>query len=67
MLGIVERHGPRRGAGTGSLAEVGATVHRVHAPHAAVVITQIEGREFFDALIQLDDISAIEVRARGER
>lgn len=33
----------------------------------AVVITEIQGKEFYDALVQLDEISAIEVRARGER
>ena len=30
----------------------------------AVVVTQIEGREFFDALVLTDEIAAIEVRAR---
>jgi hypothetical protein len=29
-----------------------------------VVVTQIEGREFFDALVVIDQIAAIEVRAR---
>jgi hypothetical protein len=31
-----------------------------------VVVTEIEGKEFYDVLIQLEDVSAIEVRARGE-
>jgi hypothetical protein len=30
----------------------------------AVVVTQIEGREFFDALVLTDEIAAVEVRAR---
>ncbi len=30
----------------------------------AVVVTEIQGREFFDAYILLDDITAVEVRAR---
>ena len=30
----------------------------------AVVVTQIEGREFFDALVLIEDISAVETRAR---
>ena len=30
----------------------------------AVVVTEIEGREFFDALLLLDEIAAIEVRVR---
>jgi len=30
----------------------------------AVVVTEITGREFFDAYVVLDDISAVEVRAR---
>ena len=30
----------------------------------AVVLTQLEGREFFDALIDLDEVAALEVRAR---
>lgn len=30
----------------------------------AVVVTQIEGREFFDALVLIEEIAAIEVRAR---
>lgn len=31
----------------------------------AVLLTEIQGRELFDALIDLDDIAALEVRARG--
>jgi hypothetical protein len=31
----------------------------------AVVVTEVTGREFFDALIVIDDIVAVEVRARG--
>jgi hypothetical protein len=31
----------------------------------AVLLTQIEGREFYDALIELDEIAAIELRVRG--
>ncbi len=33
----------------------------------AVVVTEIAGREFYDAYILLDDITAVEVRARGDR
>jgi len=31
----------------------------------AVVLTEIQGREFYDALVVLDDVVALEVRARG--
>lgn len=31
----------------------------------AILLTQIEGREFFDALIALDEIAALEMRVRG--
>src|SRR5262245_46648632 len=30
-----------------------------------VLVTQIAGKELFDVLIDLDDVSAVEVRARG--
>lgn len=33
----------------------------------AVLLTEIEGREFYDAWIALDEIAAIEVRVRGNR
>ena len=32
----------------------------------AVVVSEITGREFFDALIVLEEITAVEVRARGQ-
>ena len=32
----------------------------------AVVVSEITGREFFDALIVLEEIAAVEVRARGQ-
>ena len=46
-----------RGGGTlaGTVAAVGD--HAVH-------LTQLAGKEFFDALVRLDDISALEVRVR---
>ena len=31
----------------------------------AVVVTEISGREFYDALILIDEIAAIEARVRG--
>ncbi len=31
----------------------------------AVLLTEIQGREFFDALIALDEIAALELRVRG--
>jgi hypothetical protein len=35
-------------------------------PHA-IVLTQLEGREFYDALVDLEEIAAIEVRVRASR
>ena len=32
----------------------------------SVLVSEIVGREFFDALIAIDEIAAIEVRARGQ-
>jgi hypothetical protein len=31
----------------------------------SVIVTELAGKEFYDALIKLDDISALEVRVRG--
>jgi hypothetical protein len=33
----------------------------------AVVVTEISGREFYDALIVIDEIAAVELRVRGGR
>ncbi len=32
---------------------------------ATVLLTQIAGKEFYDVLIELDDVSAVELRVRG--
>jgi uncharacterized protein (DUF608 family) len=32
----------------------------------AVLLTEIQGREFYDALVVLDEIAALEVRARNQ-
>ena len=31
----------------------------------AVIVTELAGKEFYDALIRLEDVSSIEVRTRG--
>ena len=33
----------------------------------AVLLTELEGREFYDAWISLEDIAAVEIRVRGNR
>ena len=33
--------------------------------NATVLVTQIAGKEFYDVLIELDEVAAVEVRVRG--
>ena len=42
--------------------QIGGTIAEVR--DHAVVVKGITGREFFDALVNLDDVAAVEVRAR---
>lgn len=42
--------------------DVGGTVAEVR--NDAVVLTRLQGRDFYDAIVRLDDVSTVELRLR---
>lgn len=42
------------------------TAHIADVGEDCVVLTELSGKEFFDAVVEIDEIAAIEVRARDK-